>query len=99
MAAPEDVEDRPSEHRFVLEVDGHLAELVYRREPERLVLIHTGVPEELGGHGLGGVLVRHAVDVAAAEGLTIRPECPYARAWLEKHPDAAAAVTIEWPKG
>lgn len=99
MAAPVDVQDRPDEHRFVLLVDGREAELVYRRQPDRLVLIHTGVPEELGGRGLGGVLVQHAVDVAAAEGLTLRPECPYARSWLEKHPDAAAAVTVDWPKG
>jgi predicted GNAT family acetyltransferase len=45
------------------------------------------------------VLVQHAVDVAAAAGLTIRPECEYARAWLEKHPDEAAAVRIDWPAG
>jgi predicted GNAT family acetyltransferase len=99
MATPDDVEDRPGEHRFVLEVEGRLAELVYRREARRLVLVHTGVPDELGGQGLGGVLVQHAVDVAAADGLTVRPECPYARAWLEKHPEAAAAVTIDWPEG
>jgi predicted GNAT family acetyltransferase len=99
MAAPGDVEDRPDEHRFVLVVDGQEAQLVYRRSAERLVLVHTEVPDELGGRGLGGVLVQHAVDVAAAAGLTVRPECPYARRWLEEHPDAAAAVTIDGPKG
>ncbi len=76
-----------------------MAELVYRRRGDRLVLVHTGVPDELGGRGLGGVLVRAAVDRAEAEGLTVVPECPYARAWLEKHPDEAARVAIEWPSG
>jgi uncharacterized protein len=99
MAVPVDVEDHPDEHRFVLELDGHEAQLVYRRDGDRLVLVHTEVPEELGGRGLGGVLVQHAVDLANAEGLTIRPECQYARAWLEKQPEQAAAVTIEWPQG
>jgi predicted GNAT family acetyltransferase len=96
MADPS-VTDNPAAHRFELEVDGHLAELVYRLRGSTLVLVHTGVPDELGGRGLGGVLVRAAVDRAEAEGLTLRPECPFARSWLEKHPDEAARVTIDWP--
>ena len=91
------VTDVPARHRFELEVDGSVAELVYRLDGDRLVLIHTGVPDELGGRGLGGVLVRAALDRAIAESLTIVPECPFAKAWLEKHPDEAAKVTIDWP--
>jgi predicted GNAT family acetyltransferase len=91
-----DVTDNPSEQRFELTEDGHTAELVYRVEGDRLRLVHTGVPEELGGRGLGGVLVRAAVDRAQAEGLTIVPDCPFARGWLEKHPDDAARVAIDW---
>ena len=61
------------------------------------MLVHTGVPDELGGRGLGGVLVRAALERAVAESLTLVPECPFARSWLEKHPDDAARVTIDWP--
>lgn len=89
--------DHADRHRFELEVDGHVAELVYRLDGDRLVLVHTGVPDELGGRGLGGVLVRAAVDRAAADGLTIVPQCPFARSWLEKHPDEAARATVELP--
>jgi predicted GNAT family acetyltransferase len=93
------VTDHPDRHRFELEVDGIVAELVYRRRGDRLVLVHTGVPDELGGRGLGGLLVRAAVERGEAEGLTVVPECPYARAWLEKHPEEAARVAIDWPAG
>jgi hypothetical protein len=91
-----DVTDNHAAERFELTSDGHLAELVYRVEGDHLRLVHTGVPDELGGRGLGGVLVRAAVDRAEREGLTIIPDCPYARSWLEKHPDEAARVTIDW---
>ena len=91
------VVDNPAEHRFTLREDGHVAELVYRLDGSHLVLIHTGVPEALGGRGLGGHLVKAAVDRAEAEGLTLVPECPFAKGWLEKHPDDAARVSIEWP--
>jgi predicted GNAT family acetyltransferase len=91
------VVDNPERHRFELEIDGHIAELTYRADDERLVLVHTGVPDELGGRGLGGLLVKAAVARAKADGLTIVPECSYARSWLEKHPDEVGAVPIAWP--
>jgi predicted GNAT family acetyltransferase len=92
-----DVVDNEAASRFELAVDEHLAELVYDLRGERLVLIHTGVPEALGGRGLGGRLVQAAVDRAEAAGLVIVPNCPFARGWLEKHPDQAARVAVDWP--
>jgi uncharacterized protein len=90
--------DERDARRFALTVDGHDAELTYHLEGgDHLVLDHTGVPDALGGRGLGGVLVRAAVDRAVADGLTLVPRCPFARAWLEKHPHEAGRVEIEWP--
>src|SRR5690349_4965072 len=77
-----DVVDNPAESRFEIEADGHLGVLEYHRSAKRLVLIHTEVPPALEGRGIAGQLVRFAVDRAEAEGLTIVPRCPYARAWL-----------------
>ncbi len=94
-----DITDDRANHRFVTTVDGHEAELVYQRDGHRLVLVHTEVPDALGGQGLGGALVQAAVDVAAADGLTVVPRCDFARGWLERHPEAAAAVTVESPGG
>jgi predicted GNAT family acetyltransferase len=91
-----DIIDNESEHRFVVTRDGHTAELTYRLNGKRLVLIHTEVPEALGGHGLGGELVKAGIARAERDDLTIVPLCPYARSWLQKHPDAAGTVTIDW---
>ncbi len=96
MAEPE-VVDRTEQNRFTLEVEGHEAELTYHLDGDRLVLDHTGVPDALGGRGLGGVLVRAALERALADGLALVPRCPFARSWLEKHPDDAGRATIDWP--
>jgi predicted GNAT family acetyltransferase len=93
------VTDNQAESRFEIWAGGQLAELSYHRHGNRLVLIHTEVPEDLEGHGTGGRLVTAAVDRAAREGLTIVPFCPFARRWLERHPDVAARVTIDWRAG
>jgi uncharacterized protein len=82
--------------RFELEEDGRLAVLTYRRNGKRLVLIHTEVPVELEGRGLAGRLVTAAVDHAVREGMTIVPLCPFARSWLERHPDVAARAPVDW---
>ena len=82
-------------HRFVLEIDGAEAELDYRENDRRLVLVHTWVPEELRRRGIAGRLVATAVERAQREGLIVVPVCPYAVRWLEEHPDVAARVSID----
>ena len=96
MNADERVTDNQAESRFELTTEDSLAELIYRRRANRLILVHTEVPEKLEGHGIGGALVRAAVDRAVSEGLTVVPLCPFARRWLEHHPDIAATVNVDW---
>ena len=90
------VTDNQDDSQLEIRADGELAELIYRTRAGRLILMHTGVPESLSGHGLGGELVRAAISKAAAEGRTVVPLCPFARSWLERHPDEAAKVPIDW---
>jgi predicted GNAT family acetyltransferase len=99
MTIPADdapVVDDTAYSRFVIREGGAEAELIYALQGDRLILVHTGVPEEWGGHGIGGRLVRTALARARANGLTVVPWCPYARHWLQEHPDDAATVTIDW---
>jgi predicted GNAT family acetyltransferase len=91
-----DIVDVPDESRFVFRAPGGQAELDYNLNGSRLVLVHTEVPDALGGQGVGGRLVRAALDRAARDGLTVVPLCPFARHWLEEHPDEAARVTLDW---
>lgn len=94
--APTDVRNDTSASRFVVTEDGVDAELRYRTRAGLLILIHTDVPDSLGGRGIGGRLVRAAIAHARAEHLTIVPWCPFARRWLADHPDEAQAVPIDW---
>lgn len=92
------VVDDVDNHRLVVHEDGEEAELVYRRTGRRLSIVHTGVPEAIGGRGIGGRLVTAAVEMARRDGLSLVPYCPYAARWLTEHPDAAAGVSIDWPE-
>jgi predicted GNAT family acetyltransferase len=94
MTAPA-ITDDPAGSRFTACLDGNVAELVYRVNGRRLVLLHTEVPDAFRGHGMGGQLVRAAVERAARDHLTIVPRCPFARRWLAEHPDVASSVDVD----
>jgi uncharacterized protein len=91
-----DVRHDATASRFVIAENGVEAELLYRKRPGRLILIHTEVPDALGGRGIGGRLVRAAIALARTEHLTIVPWCPFARRWLSDHPNEAEGVPIDW---
>jgi predicted GNAT family acetyltransferase len=93
------IADNQAASRFEVTVNGQLAELRYRRHGQRFVLVHTGVPPELEGRGLGSALVAAAVERTAREGLTVVPLCPFAQTWLTQHADVAATLTIDWGGG
>jgi predicted GNAT family acetyltransferase len=99
MTEPADVVDDQERSRFVVEEDGATAQLVYRLQGDVLDLLHTEVPEALGGRGVGGALVEAALGRAGRDGLRLVPTCGYARSWLRKHPDAIGGVPVDWPDG
>ena len=80
------VVDVPAQDRFVVQAEGMEAELVYRVRGDRLFLLHTEVPEALGGRGIAGQLVRASIRRAEADHLTIVPWCPYAAPLAEGAP-------------
>jgi predicted GNAT family acetyltransferase len=98
MTQPPEVTDNTAESRFEAHLGDLVAVLTYRLRAGRLVLVHTGVPEELSGRGLAGRLTQAAIAKAVADGLTIVPLCPFARSWLQRHPEAAAGITIDWAR-
>ncbi|MBN8978819.1 MAG: N-acetyltransferase [Rhizobiales bacterium] len=76
-------------NRYELSVDGHLAATYYRIADGVITFIHTEVPDALAGRGVGGKLVKGALDQVRAAGLKVVPQCPFVRAYIEKHPDYA----------
>jgi len=82
-----DVVDNKAHHRFELEVEGHLAQSFYKRDGNVITFIHTEVPPELGGKGVGSRLIQGALDQVRAAGLKVVPQCPFVKAWIGKHPE------------
>jgi predicted GNAT family acetyltransferase len=66
----------------------------YRAAPGRIVFTHTIVDPAFEGRGIGSRLAETVLDDAVRRGLRITPLCPFIRAYLERHPQYAAAVDL-----
>jgi len=75
--------------RFSTTVDGHTGYVEYSTRDGVMDIVHTIVPEEIGGRGIAGRLVEAALQFARSAGLQVRPSCEYAAAWMTRHPEYA----------
>ena len=88
--APVTVSDDREKSRFeAVDEAGVVAGFAaYRRHDDRVVFTHPAVDDAFEGRGVGSVLVRAALDAVREEGLRVVAECPFVKAYVERHPES-----------
>ena len=81
-----EIKHRKEENRFYTEVEGFTGYVEYRIHDGGLDIVHTIVPDEIGGRGIAAELVAATYEYARSQGLKPIATCSYAIAWLERHP-------------
>jgi len=77
-------------HFFVQSNGKILAEMVYTMpSPEKMIIEHTEVDDELRGQNVGLQLVMTAVEYARTHHLKIIPLCPFTNSVFKKKPEIA----------
>ena len=88
--------DVPESSRFEIHVDGQQAGFAqYRLKDGLVVFTHTEIDDAFEGRGLGSTLVRTALDTVRTRGLAVRPDCPFVRAYVARHPEYLDLVPAE----
>jgi len=87
-----DVTDNTDRRRFELVEQGLTAFADYRQNGDVLMLPHVEAPPALRGTGAAGRLMEGVAAHARERGLKLLPVCPYAVAWLKRHPEHAELV-------
>lgn len=86
------VQHNQSAQRFEWTEDGILSELDYELQNGVMSILHTGVPEAVGGRGIAADLAKAAFDTAREQGWLVRPVCSYVAAYIKKHPEYQALL-------
>jgi len=71
--------------RFEIKHEKCMALLEYEVTGNQMILVHTEVPKELEGKGLGGKLVKFALEHAKENNLGVVAQCEFAQSYIERH--------------
>ena len=83
-----DIRNNEDRRRYEIYVDNELGGFAqYSVRPQRIIITHTEVFDRFVGQGLAGQLIGFALDDIRARGLDVVPLCPYAAAYIDKHPE------------
>lgn len=84
-------------HQFQMEIEGHLAFIQFNEISDRIALVHTEVPQELGGKGVGKILVKKTLQIIKDSGKTVMPYCPFVLAYIKRNPEWRTLVSERFP--
>ncbi|PPK84767.1 hypothetical protein CLV84_3931 [Neolewinella xylanilytica] len=88
MSNSESVVNNPDKNRFEISQGSQLSKLEYRMKDDEFIdLVHTEVPDELSGQGIGGSLVSTALQYARDNNLKAIPSCPFVASYVSRHPE------------
>ena len=83
----EQVVNNQEKYRFEVISGAQVSKLDYRIGRDRIALVHTEVPDDLSGQGIGSALVMTALQHAKDNDLLVLPYCPFVAAYIERHPE------------
>jgi predicted GNAT family acetyltransferase len=81
-----DIVNNKPHQRYELAVEGHIAATYYTIADGVITFVHTEVPPELGGKGIGSKLIKGALDQVRADGLKLIAQCAFVKAFIGKNP-------------
>jgi predicted GNAT family acetyltransferase len=90
MTTIEIKDEREERSRYAAYLDGECVGFASCVQVDDTILLpHVEVDPDRRDLGLGSMLVRRVLDDARQEGATVIPQCPFARRWVDLHPDYA----------
>lgn len=80
----ENIRHNEAADRFEYESEGVIAYIQYDLFDKVMDLTHTIVPSSLEGRGIGGMLVKHALEYARENGYKVKPTCWFVDKFIKK---------------
>ncbi len=79
------IQHLPEQACFQALVDGHVCLVEYALHGNVMHIVHTLVPQAVGGRGVAGEMTHYALEAAQANGWKVRAVCSYTAAYVKRH--------------
>jgi len=76
-----------AEKQFEIKLGSSLAVLEYRLSGDTIQFLHTEVPDDMAGKGIGGQLAKAGLEYAREHHLKVAPFCPFVGSYIKRHPE------------
>ena len=83
---------------FEIHAGDDVAFLEYRFYKKDIALMHTEVPESMGGKGVASALAAFAFKFAKEHKKQVMVYCPFVGAYLKRHPELKEQLDREYHK-
>ncbi|MCB0163043.1 MAG: N-acetyltransferase [Anaerolineae bacterium] len=87
-----EVRNNTEDSQYEINVNGYLAKIEYVLRNDRIIFVHTEVPDQLEGQGIASKMARYALEDVKAKGYKVVPRCPFVRGYIERHPEYQSLV-------
>ena len=88
----DEIVDNAAMHRFEMAIKDDIAVAYYQELDGRIVLLHTEVPQQLSGQGIGSRLAHAVFETLKARGRRVIAKCPFMSTYATKHPEYLAMI-------
>jgi uncharacterized protein len=85
----DEVFDNEAQSRFELDLGQAIAVASYKRDGDTITLLHTEVPQELSGRGIGSRLAGGVFRLLRQRGARVITKCPFMATYAARHPEYA----------
>ncbi len=89
MSLKNDIQNK----QYILTVNKKQAWIDYKTKENKIYLLHTEVPKELRGQGIGKKLVTQTLQAIHKEQLHVVPVCSYAKAIISRNKELNDLLT------
>lgn len=83
----DEIVDNAAMHRFEMKVEDDIAVSYYQEQDDRVLLLHTEVPQRFSGQGVGSRLAHAVFEELKRRGRRVITRCPFMASYAVKHPD------------
>ena len=98
MAAGYNIDNNEKLMHFEIHEGDDIAYLEYRFYKKDIALMHTEVPESMGGKGVASALAEYAFKFAKEHKKPVMVYCPFVAAYLKRHPELREQLDKEYHK-